>query len=500
MAKAKQKGGTLVPAADRQVRDMTLAEFGKSRMRTYGDHVNHDRQIPDFFDGLKPVHRRIMWATSQQPKGQWLTSARIVGDTIGKYHPHGDNSVYDAMCTMVNASSPLLSGDGNWGSLVDGAAAMRYTSARLSNYGLTYFDQDYINREVTTFIPNYDDIEIEPVVLPAQLPHVLLDGGEGTGYGGVTKLPSFTPESVIEVLIKLLNRETLQVKDFARILKPASVYGGQLVNSKENKEGWLSMFESPEGRVVFESKLAVDQVTKSIVIDNWASGVNLEKLIPKIRALPECQRAQCSKGTTVYTIECKRDYNLAQFDKFVAKVQKLTQSASSYKMLVTERQARIEDGRTIEEKRVIALSVPELIVKWIKARLDLELRSLAFRTKKQEQAIAYSELLIKACDKLDIVRDSLKSKDPDQYLVKHLKITAEQAAQILELKVRQLSKMDQTKMKEKLAEQRKFATQLERWTKKPRTKVLLDLERVREAIEKDRKFEKTRAEQEFEAG
>lgn len=485
--KTKVLGG-LVPTADKHVKHEALRDFGKRNMTTYAVAVNLDRSVPDLYDGLKPVQRRILWAASQQTKNEFVKAARTIGDVLGKYHPHSDQAVYGAMVTMTHMPTPAIQGKGNWGNMIDGPAAYRYTNARLSQYGYSFFLSDYIHKDVTTFVPNYDDKDIEPVTLPAQLPNVIINGGEGIGVGITTSLPTFTPESVINVLERLLKGEKLQSLDFAKTLKFAHKWGGHLITTKENKEAWIKMFRESETNVKFESELQVDRDHKRMVIDDWPPGTNLQRFIDKVRAMPETLRCYNSKGSATLTIECKPTYNYTQFDKYVEKVQLATRQSCSFKINVTKREAQTVDGVTTFETKFLALSVPQLIVTWLKMRLELEQRSLAYRVTKQEAAIAYSKLLIFVSSKLETLFKALKTSDPDTYLVKNLKLSVEQAKQVLDLPTRRWSKMDQQEINTKLKEQQGVLKQLQVWQKRPKSKVLLDLAEVRTFIDKDRNF------------
>jgi DNA gyrase/topoisomerase IV subunit A len=490
----KKRGVNLVPTEDKDVRSESLRDFGTRNMKLYATAANLDRSVPDLFDGCKPVHRRILWAASQQER-RLVKTARIVGDVIGKYHPHGDASVAAAIETLVNHPTPTMLGEGNWGTLTDSAAAMRYTNAKLSAYGLSFFQPDYIHKEVTAFVPNYDDGDVEPVTLPAMLPNVLLNGGDGIGVGITTNLPTFTAESMIALMQRLLAGEKLEPRDYAKTLKFAHKYGGVLVKSKENQKGWLQMFETSKGRVQFESAIEIDRDHKSMVISDWPPGTNLEKFVAKVRTFPETQRCYNSKGSATFTIECKAAYNYAQFDKFVEKVRKATQQRKSYKINVTLREATNTGGKIEFDTKFLSLSIPQLLDKWIEIRTTLELSSLAYRVRKQDQAIAYTKLLIYAVDHIASLMKALQSKDPDGTLVKLMKVTAEQAKQLLDLPTRRWSKMDQEQMKVKLKEQEAQLKQLKLWEKKPKAKILADLSTLIPAIEKDRTFEAGKAQQ-----
>jgi topoisomerase-4 subunit A len=471
-----------------QVSEQNLADYGKRSMGIYADEVNLGRAVPDLIDGLKPVQRRIMWAAANLGR-DFTKTARVVGDVIGRYHPHGDGSVAGAITTIVQSNVPTISGKGNWGSLIDPAAAMRYTNCRLSEYGQTFFQSDYIAKAVTSFVPNYDDTTVEPVSLPAHLPNVLLNGGEGIGVGTTTKLPTFTPESVLAIMEKLLTGQQVTAKDFATTLKYANRYGGRLVPTKDNRAAWMGMFTGAEASVQFEATLDVIQEQKAIEISDWPQGLNPLKFIAKVRAYPECDQAFNHKGSTGFRIEMRKDHNYAQFEKFVAKVQQATRVRRAFKINVTHRTSKVEDGVVTFDTKYLNLSVPQLMVAWLRERLASEKRSLAYRIIKQQAAIDYSKLLIYAADKLDIVFKALKAADSNAYLVKFMRITSDQASQILDLKVRQLSKLDQDSLKAKLKDQGAHMKQLLVWQKAPKPKILADAKLVLDAINKDKKFE-----------
>lgn len=474
-----------------KVISVSITDFGVKAMRIYANEVNLDRAVPDIVDGQKPVHRRILWAASQTPRTQFLKSARIVGDVMGKYHPHGDSSIYGGMTTMVQSCTPTLTGEGNWGNLLDPAAAMRYTNARLSNFGATGFDNDYANKQVTSFVPNYDDKDVEPVSIPYPLPLILLNGGSGIGYGTACTLPSFTPESVVEIIKRLLGGEKLKVIDFAKTMKAAQKWGGTVVNTKENRLAWMSMFTGSKASVLFKANLIVDALKKTIVIGEWPDGLNPEKFTEFVRAQPETQEVYPSKGSAEFTIVMKRGYNSVQFDAYLKKIEKKVQVRSSYNINVTRRTATIVDGVVDYSVELLAPSVPKLLMLWLKARIETETKSLEYRIGKQEAAIAYSELLIYAASKIDVIVRIVKtSKEPKADLSKALKINPEQADQILELKLRQLTKLDQAALHAKLKDQQLFLKQLHVWLKAPKKKMLIDTDVALQAIIDDREYAK----------
>lgn len=475
-----------------EVREQSLADFAKHNMGVYATEVNLDRSVPDLFDGLKPVQRRILWEAFLQGTHRTVNgtkTARVVGQVVGRWHPHGDASVESSVTTLVQHPTPTMLGIGNWGGLLDPAAAMRYTACKLSHYGETFFYSDYISKEVSSFVLNYDDLELEPVSLPAMLPNVLLNGGSGIGVGVTTSIPTFTPESVVAILTRLLNGEELTVMDYARTLKFNSKWGGHVVSSKANKEAWVQLMKSGNSSIQFEADLEIDRDDKSITIDDWPPGLNPEKLIPKIRELPETGHVFNHKGKTGFKIEMRKDYNYTQFDAFVEKIKRMVVSRRGFRINVTFRKAVEVDGETEVQTRFLSMSVVKLLQAWLKVRLQYEKRSLEYRMRKQDEAIDYSKLLIFACSKLDVIFKALRTPDSRAYLVKHLDLTEAQADLILDLKVRQLSKLDSDKLKLKLADQQEFLKQLRAWYKAPKPKVAADLQDALEAVRKDRNFE-----------
>lgn len=492
MAKRKAKEGgnssrlLKAQSKDKFLTQEALHEVGTRNFIEYSMEVNLERAFPDLVDGLKPVQRRILWTMHQLPKGA-NKSALIGGAVVGRFHPHAPQSVEGALAglTQVRSYTAPVIGHGEWGSLVDPPAAARYTNASLSEFGETFFDSDYINKDVTSFIPAYTDKEDEPVTLPAQMPFVLMNGATGTGVGLTCNLPSFTPESLIEAMTRILDGEALEAKDFAKILKYAHIWGGEVVNTKENRKAWLEMFTGSEAKVAFISNLSIFRDEKRITISDWAPGLSPDTFVDRVRSLDLCGSVNNVRGLE-YEIKARKDCNFDQFDKFAAQVQKLATVNQSFKINVTHTKAKIVDGKVKSKTKILAFSVPELIIEWLRERIKLELKSLAYRIKKQGEAIAHSKLLIFACDKLDVIFKALRSDDPNVYLQKHLKLTKEQANQILDLQVRKLSKLDQKALKKKLKEKEDFLKQLQKWEKNPKSKVKASFKSIMQAIENDR--------------
>ena len=453
---------------------------------------------------LPGVHRTFDIEVSNRHR--FFANDLLVHNCIGKYHPHGDGSVDGAIETLVQHPTPTMLGSGNWGGLLDSAAAMRYTNCKLSSYGESFFLPDYINSSVTSFVPNYDGEDDEPVSLPSMLPNVLLNGGEGIGVGVTTLIPTFSPESIIIMLKRVLAGETLTPVDYAKTLKFQSKWGGHVLNTKENRAAWLQLFKTGSASVQFKAALHIDRNGKAIEIDDWPPGLNPVALVDKIRpkemkngkvraGLAEVDQVFNHNGDTGFRIEMKKDRNYTQFDELVKKIERLTTSRKSFKINVTYRKATVEDGKVIFNTRFLSVSIPKLLSLWLKERLQIEKRSLEYRLKNQAAMIAYSKLLIYASTKLEVVFAALKSQDSKAYLVTNLKLTPEQADTILELRVRQLSKLDKAAMESKLKEQVAFEAQLQKWYKAPRAKVSADMDTCLLAIQKDRTYENVKEEE-----
>lgn len=465
-----------------QIREESITEFGTSAITRYATAVNLDRAVPELFDGLKPVQRRVAWAATIYKNGP-VKSSRITGTCMGAYHPHG--SAYGTIQTMVHQDVPLFIGIGNWGSILDPAAAERYTNCCLSKVGWSCFDPNYM--PVANMVPNYDGKDKEPVVLPVQLPFILLNGSEGIGVGVTCKLPTFTIDSVKEVLVKLFSGEKMNHQKIASILKPQFHWGGHFSNTTENKEQWLQLMKTGRANIQYYANLVVDEKKKEIEISEWPGNLNPEKFIQKAKSYPEVQRAYNSKGAQTFKIEAKRSLTIDAFRSFVEKIQKLATTNVSYRVNVTHRIAKVEDGITTFDTKFLSLGISQLILTWCKLRLELEQKSLDYRIEKQQKAIDYSKLLIYASDKLDVVFKALRSKDSEGYLMANLSLSKEQAKQILELKVRQLSKLDQDALKETLRNQQQFMRQLQDWKKNPKAKVKDDVLKAVEIAKADQK-------------
>ena len=445
-SKSRMPTGPMASVADKD-----LLSFVETSMKVYGTEVNLERSVPDFRDGLKPVVRRLLWAMHQLPGDKAHKSARLVGEVMGKYHPHGDSSIYGAAVTAVNNPVPPFTGIGNWGTLVDPAAAHRYTNIRMSPYGRLFFGKHYVH--VTDMVPNFDRSSTEPLVLPCLLPNILFNGTEGIGVGVTTKIPAFEPATVLDCMIRLLDGEELTPRDYAKTLKFYYQYGGVVTRDKAGMAAATAFFSGTKGSIQWTSPLDIDPIAKTITLSKFAPSVDPVKLLEtKVKPMTEVKSAIGGKGLS-YVISARKDLNTLDFNRLVEKVKRLTSSKVSYEIYVTER-VIVDTGDKIEYKvNFITCSIPELIKRWLKWRIQLEARSLDWQIQQTEKDIAYLKLLIYACDNIDLIVYAVrKVEDSRGYLVKKLKITAEEADQILDLRLRQLTKLDESILRGKLKE------------------------------------------------
>ena len=450
------------------VKEMTAVNFVEDAMRIYGSEVNTDRAVPDYRDGFKPVARRLMYAMSlisSRPSSRHVKSARVVGDTLGKFHPHGDISAYGGMVTQATNCVPPFDGDGNWG---DGtgspAAAYRYTNVRLSVYGSSFFHRNY--SPIVTKVPNFDQSFTEPLVLPSLFPNLLLNGSSAVGVGMVSHVPAFTPQSLLKVMIRLIDGEALDERDYAKSLDFHYELGGRVVKNKENFDKVVEFFGGHKGSIRWASNIEVDEENKRIKLLDQCPGVNLIKFIDeKLKENNSVSQVVSDEGTT-YVVRCRRGIGTLEFNKLVEFIKKGLSSTYSYEVTVTERKVTNPDTGAYDVL-FHQLSIPELIIKWLRWRVALEKASLAYQMQATEKEIALRKLLILAISNIDILASCLKTKDPRAAIVKGLKITPEEADILLARQLKTFAKLEAEKLHQAIAELNAHLKKLTKLHKKP---------------------------------
>ncbi|MGB6394529.1 MAG: DNA gyrase subunit A, partial [Bradyrhizobium sp.] len=278
------------PPAPSDIRPVSILDEMKRSYLDYAMSVIVARALPDARDGLKPVHRRILYSMYEQghtPDKKYVKSARVVGDVIGKYHPHGDQSIYDAMVRMAQDFSmrvPLVDGQGNFGS-VDGdpPAAYRYTEARLTHSALAILED--IDKDTVDFQPNYDNSESEPSVLPARFPNLLVNGAGGIAVGMATNIPPHNLGEVIDACMALINDPALSIDDLINIIPgPDFPTGGIILG----RQGIRSSYHLGRGSIVMRGKVTIDTIRKdreAIIITEIPYQVNKASMVERIGEL-----------------------------------------------------------------------------------------------------------------------------------------------------------------------------------------------------------------------
>lgn len=256
----------------------------------YAMSVIVGRALPDVRDGMKPVHRRILYGMSQlgvTPDKPYKKSARIVGEVMGKYHPHGDSSIYDAMVRMAQDFSmryPLVDGHGNFGSIDgDGAAAQRYTEARMSPFSLQMLRD--IDKDTVDFIPNFDGEEKEPVVLPSRYPNLLVNGSNGIAVGMATSIPPHNLGEVIDATVKIIDNPEVSIDELMKIVKgPDFPTGAQILG----KSGIRDAYRTGQGKIKVRAICEIEETNRGksqIIVSEIPYAVNKARLIEKIAEL-----------------------------------------------------------------------------------------------------------------------------------------------------------------------------------------------------------------------
>lgn len=351
-----------------------------------------------------------------------------------------NSSINGAVHTQVVCSTPPIEGIGNWGSLIDPPGAPRYTNVKMSAYGrLAFFMPNYAT--LRTMVDNYDGKEREPLFLPATLPNLLLNGVEGIGLGLTTRIPAFTPTSLLPILAGMAMGKEYTSLELAKTLVPYHEYGGQIVKDKPNLQSFVALMDNPKSSLKWESPLEVDEVSKTITLTRFGPEVKPVDLVDKfLKPSAEVASVHAGKGVS-YVVTCRRDVNMNEFRAFVKRVQNKMTVTRSYDLYITRRVVNKEnpDKYDVAFKQTTLRGLMET---WVKYRIALETASIKHRIAVSKKHIQYLELLILAADSLDIIFKALRQKDPKPHIVKGLKITEEQAEIILNLKVRQLSKLD----------------------------------------------------------
>lgn len=414
----------------------------------YAMSVIVGRALPDVRDGLKPVHRRILYGMSQlgvTPDKPYKKSARIVGDVMGKYHPHGDLAIYDAMVRMAQSFSTrymMVDGHGNFGSIDgDGAAAMRYTEARMTPFALQMLRD--IEKETVDFVPNFDEEEKEPSVLPAKIPNLLVNGSNGIAVGMATSIPPHNLGEVIDAACYMIDNEDCDVEDLINIVKGPDFPTGAMILGKS---GAKEAYRTGQGRVTVRSKTEIEETKRGrmqIVVTEIPFQVNKARLIEKIAMLVKEKkidgistiRDESSRHGMRIVIELKKDAN-PQIT--LNRLYKHTQLQDTYSMIMIA----LVNG----EPKV--LNLYDILHEYLKHQKDVMTRRTQFDLNKAEARAHIVEGLRIALDNIDEIIKIIRSSynDAKGKLMERFNLSEIQSQAILDMRLARLQGLEREKL------------------------------------------------------
>ena len=423
----------------------------KSAYIDYSMSVIVSRALPDVRDGLKPVHRRVLFGMNEmgvRSSSSYKKSARIVGDVMGKYHPHGDSSVYDTMVRMAQEWSlryNLVDGQGNFGSVDgDSPAAMRYTEARMQKISEELLSD--IDKETVDFQLNFDDTIMEPTVLPTRVPALIVNGASGIAVGMATNMPPHNLSEVIDGIMQYIDNNDITIDELIKYVKaPDFPTGGTIYGYDGVKEA----FHTGKGRVVMRGKAIIENVNdrECIIVSEIPYQVNKADMIKKtadlvndgkIEGISTIRDESDRKGMRIVYV-LKRD---AIPNIVLNKLYKYTPLQSSFSV----------NNVALVNGRPELLNLKDLIHHFVEHRHDVVVKRTNFELKKAEQRAHILEGLIIASDNIDDVIDLIKkSSNADearQKLEKKYKLSETQAKAIIEMRLRQLTGLEQNKLRE----------------------------------------------------
>ncbi|UCE32857.1 MAG: DNA topoisomerase IV subunit A, partial [Burkholderiales bacterium] len=463
---------------------LTLAEYAERAYLDYAVSVVKGRALPDVCDGLKPVQRRILYAMHRMglaASAKPVKSARVVGDVLGRFHPHGDQAAYDALVRLAQAFTlryPLIDGQGNFGSRDgDGAAAMRYTEARLTAHARLLLDE--IDQGTVEFVGNYDGSTEEPALLPARLPMVLLNGASGIAVGMATEIPPHNLNEVAAAAIAVIRKPRIDERELATLIPgPDFPGGGQIISAPEDI---AELYAGGRGSIKVRARHRIEDLARGqwqLVVKELPHGVSAQRVLeeveditnPKLRAgkkslTPEQQQLRQAMLAVLDTVrdESGKDAPVRLvFEPRTARVdpQELLNALLAHTSLESSVAVNLvaigRDGRP-RQKRLI-----EIIREWCEFRIDTVRRRSAHRLAKVEDRIHILEgrtiVLLNIEQVIRIIRNS---DEPRPALMQAFGLTERQAEYILEIRIRQLARLEAIRIEKELGELRDEKGRLE---------------------------------------
>jgi len=445
----------MVPPENKVV-DVNIEDEMKKSFIDYAMSVIVSRALPDVRDGLKPVHRRILYSMHElglSPDKPFRKSARIVGDVLGKYHPHGDSSVYDAMVRLAQDFSiryTLVEGHGNFGSIDgDSAAAMRYTEARMSRIATEMLAD--IDKDTVDFMPNFDETLKEPTVLPAKFPNLLVNGSSGIAVGMATNIPPHNLGEVIDGVVALIDNPDISVGEMMKYIKgPDFPTGGIILGTQGIKEAYTT----GKGKIITRAKTTIEELPNNrsrIIVSEIPYQVNKARLIEKIAELVRDKkiegisdiRDESDREGMRIVIDIKKDANPNIVLNYLFKH---TQMQETFGVIMLA----LVDG----EPKVMGLK--EILSHYIKHQKDVLIRRTRYDLDKAEARAHILEGLLIALDHIDevinIIRSSRTVQIAKDSLMERFSLSERQAQAILDMRLQRLTGLEREKLEEEYAE------------------------------------------------
>lgn len=473
------------------VEQIALKTYSQQAYLNYSMYVINDRALPHIADGLKPVQRRIVYAMSElglKSSSKFKKSARTIGDVIGKFHPHGDSACYEAMVIMAqpfNYRYPLVDGQGNWGSPDDpkSFAAMRYTESKLRNYAEVLLSE--LGQGTVDWKPNFDGTLEEPILLPARLPNILLNGGSGIAVGMATDIPPHNMNEVASACIHLLDKPKSTISDICKHIKgPDFPTEAEIVTPAEEI---LAMYETGKGSLKARATYTVE--SGELVINALPYQVSGNKVLEQIAA-----QMQKKKLPMVVDLRDESDHENPTRIVIVPRSNRVDADELMLHLFSTtdlEKNYRVNFNMIGINRRPQVKNLVSLLKEWLQFRTETVKRRLQYRLDKILDRLHILEGLLIAFLNIDEVIKIIRSEDkPKPALIKAFKISDRQAEAILELKLRQLAKLEEVKItaeQKELSDERKALDQLLKSSARLKTLIKKEIQEDAEKFGDDRR-------------
>lgn len=435
-----------------RIQPMHLEQEMKTSFISYAMSVIIDRALPDVRDGLKPVHRRILFDMDElglDPDKPHRKSALTVGDVLGKYHPHGDSSVYDAMVRLAqpfNMRYPLVDPHGNFGSVDgDGAAAMRYTEARLSKLATEMLVD--IEKDTVNFVPNFDETRTQPTVLPARFPNLLVNGSGGIAVGMATNIPPHNLGETIDGLIALIDNPDITSDELMQYIPGPDFPTGGIIMGKM---GIASAYRTGRGKIVVRAKAEIEQYAKDrsrIVVTEIPYQVNKARLVENIAQLHRDKkiegisdlRDESGRNGMRIVIELKKDVNANVVLNLLYKHTQLQDTFGAIMLALVDGEPRV-------------LSLRDMLFYYLEHRKDVVTRRTRYDLEKAKERLHILEGLLIALDNIDevveLIKKSPNAKEAKERLMERFGLSERQSQAILDMRLQRLTGLERDKIVE----------------------------------------------------